>query len=77
MAYTLRDAILSAEETYEEINKTLDENKKKLEENQQAILKLHTDLEDSVTEEIKNRIQKERDMPSSKWSIRGRIHISR
>lgn len=60
--YTLRDAILSAEETYEEINKTLDENKKKLEENQQAILKLHTDLEDSVTEEIKNRIQKERDM---------------
>lgn len=60
--YTLRDAILSAEETYEEINKTLDENKKKLEENQQAILKLHTNLEDSVTEEIKNRIQKERDM---------------
>lgn len=60
--YTLRDAILSAEETYAEINKTLDENKKKLEENQQAILKLHTDLEDSVTEEIKNRIQKERDM---------------
>lgn len=71
--YTLRDAILSAEETYAEINKTLDENKKKLEENQQAILKLHTDLEDSVTEEIKNRIQKERDMTDGAVSMQQTI----
>lgn len=71
--YTLRDAILSAEETYAEINKTLDENKKKLEENRQAILKLHTDLEDSVTEEIKNRIQKKRDMTDGAVSMQQTI----
>lgn len=71
--YTLRDAILSAEETYEEINKTLDENKQKLEENQQAILKLHTDLEDSVTSEIQNRLQKERDMTDGAVSMQDTI----
>lgn len=60
--YKLRDAILDAEEQYAEINNTIDENEKKLEENQQAILKLHTDLEQMVVEEIELRIESEKEM---------------
>lgn len=60
--YDLRKAIMEYEEELEEANNTIDENIKKLKENEQAILKLHTDLEDTVKEEIESRIQDERDM---------------
>ena len=60
--YKLRDAILEAEESYADINNTIAENEKKLEENQQAILKLHTDLEEMVVGEIELRIENEKEM---------------
>jgi TP901 family phage tail tape measure protein len=60
--YKLRDAILEAEEQYADINNTIDENEKKLKENQQAILKLHTDLEEMVVGEIELRIEAEKEM---------------
>ena len=60
--YTLRDAIMKAEEEYEQLTNTIEENNKKLEENQQAILKLHTELEQTVKQEIETRIKEERDM---------------
>lgn len=60
--YKLRDALLSAEEKYATITNTIDENNKKLKENQQAILKTHTDLEEMVVAEIEKRIQRQRDM---------------
>ena len=60
--YKLRDAILEAEEQYADINNTIDENEKKLKENQQAILKLHTDLEEIVVGEIELRIENEKEM---------------
>lgn len=60
--YKLRDAILEAEEQYKDINNTIAENKDKLKENQQAILKLHTDLESMVVEEIELRINSEKEM---------------
>ena len=60
--YKLRDAILEAEEQYADINNTIEENEKKLEENQQAILKLHTDLEEMVVGEIELRIEAEKEM---------------
>ena len=71
--YSLRDAILEAEEEYEEVNNTIDENIKKLEENQQAIYKLRTDLEDTVKEEIENRKQEETDMLSGSVSMQETI----
>ncbi len=71
--YTLRDAILEAEEEYEEINNTIEENIKKLEENQQAIYKLRTDLEDTVKEEIENRKSEEEDMLSGSVSMQETI----
>ena len=60
--YKLRDAILEAEEQYADVNNTIDENEKKLKENQQAILKLHTDLEEMVVGEIELRIENEKEM---------------
>lgn len=60
--YRLRDAILEAEEQYANINNIIDENEKKLEENHQAILKLHTDLEEMVVGEIELRIDAEKEM---------------
>lgn len=60
--YKLRDAILEAEEQYSDINNTIEENEKKLKENQQAILKLHTDLEEMVVGEIELRIEAEKEM---------------
>lgn len=60
--YKLRDAILEAEEQYADINNTIEENEKKLKENQQAILKLHTDLEEMVVGEIELRIEAEKEM---------------
>ena len=67
--YKLRDAILEAEESYKDINNTIKENEKKLEENKQAILALHTDLEDIVVGEIEARIEKDRDMLSGSVSM--------
>lgn len=58
--YTLRDAILAAEEQYASINNTIDEVNGKIEETQQAILKLHTDLEDMVVEQIKAQLEAEK-----------------
>lgn len=67
--YELREAILKAEESLSEMNNTIDENKKKLKENEQAILKLHTDLEQEVKGEIETRIQEERDMLDGQVSM--------
>lgn len=67
--YSLREAILKAEESLAEMNNTIDENKKKLKENEQAILKLHTDLEQEVKGEIETRISEERDMLDGQVSM--------
>lgn len=67
--YNLREAILKAEESLAEMNNTIDENKKKLKENEQAILKLHTDLEQEVKGEIETRISEERDMLDGQVSM--------
>ena len=71
--YKLRDAVLSAEEKYSEITNTIDENNKKLRENQQAIRKLHTNLEDMVVAEIKARIQRQRDMLAGNVNMQNTI----
>lgn len=67
--YDLRKAVMEYEEELEDINNTIAENTKKLKENEQAILKLHTDLEDAIREEIETRIQDERDMLDGTVSI--------
>ena len=60
--YTLRDAIMSGEESLAELINDAEDLDRTLEEVQQQILKLHTDLEGEVLQEIEARIQKERDM---------------
>lgn len=60
--YTLRDAIMSGEEALAELINDAEDLDRTLEEVQQQILKLHTDLEGEVLQEIEARIQKERDM---------------
>lgn len=67
--YSLREAILKAEESLAEMNNTIEENKKKLKENEQAILKLHTDLEQEVKGEIETRINEEKDMLDGQVSM--------
>lgn len=59
--YTLRDAILSAEEAIEDNNQAIEKNNKKLKQNEYNIHKRRIELEDLVREEIKRRIQEERD----------------
>lgn len=71
--YKLRDAILEAEEKYADINNTITENENKLEENHQAILKLHTDLEQMVVGEIELRIEAEKEMLSGSVSMQDTI----
>ena len=71
--YKLRDAILEAEESYADINNTIQENEKKLEENHQAILKLHTDLEDMVVGEIELRIDAEKEMLDGSVSMQDTV----
>lgn len=58
--YDQRDALLEAEEAYEDMTIKIQENEKALEENRQEILKLHTELESEVKQEIETRIQEER-----------------
>lgn len=60
--YTLRDAIMSGEEALAELINDAEDLDRTLEEVQQQILKLHTDLEGEVLQEIEARIQKEREM---------------
>lgn len=60
--YDLRDAIFEAEEAIEKVNNTIDANNKKLEENQQAIYKTRTDLEDSLKQLIDDEESKRRSM---------------
>ena len=62
--YSLRDAILSYEEKIKESNNAIEENNRKIEENLQKIRKLRTALEQTVDQEIQNRIKRERDMLS-------------
>ena len=71
--YSLRDAIMEAEENYEELTNAIEENTDKLEENHQAILKLHTDLEQAVKKEIETRIQEERTMLDGTVSMQDTI----
>ena len=58
----LYEQVLQYEEQLDETNNTIDANTKKMKQNEQAILKTHTDLEDLVDQEIRNRIQIQRDM---------------
>ena len=71
--YKLRDAILDAEEKYSDITNTIADNTKKLEENEQAILKLHTDLESAVVDEIEARIQSELDQLNGTVSMQNTV----
>ena len=71
--YKLRDAILEAEEKYSSINNTIRDNTRKLKENQQAIYKLHTDLEDTVVSEIETRIQAEEDQLNGTVSMQNTV----
>ena len=71
--YKLRDAILDAEEKYSDITNTIADNTKKLEENEQAILKLHTDLESAVVGEIEARIQSELDQLNGTVSMQNTV----
>lgn len=71
--YKLRDAILEAEEMYADITNSITENTKKLKENEQAILKLRTDLEDMVVSEIELRLQAEEDKLSGSVSMQETI----
>lgn len=71
--YKLRDAILEAEELYSDISNSIDENTNKLEENQQAILKLHTDLEEMVVEEIELRLDAENEQLDATVSMEDTI----
>lgn len=58
----LYEAVLEYEEKLDETNNTIAENTKKIKENNQAIRKARTDIEDLVVQEIESRIQTERDM---------------
>lgn len=60
--YSLYESVLTYEEGIEEANQAIADNTRKIKENEQAILKLHTDLEQAVDQEIRNRIQMQRDM---------------
>lgn len=60
--YKLRDALFDAEEKYEDITNSIEDNTKKLKENQEAIRQTRIKLEEMVLEEIKNRIQQQKDM---------------
>lgn len=71
--YELRDAILSAEEALSETNNTIADTTKKIEENNQAILKTRTDLEQTVKDEIENRINEERDQLDGQASMQQTI----
>lgn len=71
--YKLRDAILDAEEKYSDITNTIADNTRKLEENEQAILKLHTDLESAVVDEIEARIQSELDQLNGTVSMQNTV----
>lgn len=71
--YTLRDAIMSGEEALSELINDAEELDRTLEEVQQQILKLHTDLEGTVLEEIEARIQKEREMQDATVSMQETI----
>lgn len=71
--YDLRDALLAAEEEMSELNNTIEENQKKLEENQEAIRQTRITLEDMLAQEIQNRIQKQRDMLAGTVSMQDTI----
>jgi hypothetical protein len=60
--YTLRDAIMAGEEALSELLNDAEDLDRTLEEVQQQILKMHTDLEGDVLGQIEAIIQKERDM---------------
>lgn len=60
--YSLYQTILSYEEAVEGANNAIAANTRKIKENKNAVNKLRVDLEQTVLTEIKNKIQKERDM---------------
>lgn len=60
--YKLREALFSAEEQYDDITNTIEENERKLKENREAIRQTRTALEDLLTSQIEERIKKQRDM---------------
>ncbi len=60
--YSLRDSILSYEESIEECNNAIAENTKKMRENWQTARKTRIDLEGTVEQEIQARIERYRSM---------------
>jgi len=71
--YTLREAIFKVREEYSDITNTIEENTKKLKENEDAIRQTRTNLEDMVKGVIEERIQKQRDMLAGTVDIQGLI----
>ena len=67
--YALRDAIMKYEEEIESANNAIEDNNRKLKENQQAIYKTRTDLEDMVRSEADTREKTRRDMLSATVSM--------
>lgn len=59
--YSLRDAILEAEEAIEDNNNAIEANNKKLKQNEYEIHKRRVDLENLVRDEIKRRIEEHRE----------------
>lgn len=59
--WALTEAIMEYKEKLAKVNNTIDENTKKLRENDKAKLQAHIDLEDIVNDEIQNRIDRDRE----------------
>ena len=57
-----RDMVLSLEEKVEEYTNAIEENTRKVKENQEAVRQTRITLEKDLDQEIKDRIQRERDM---------------
>ena len=58
----LYDALLQAEEQYDEVTNKIYENTKKIKENHKAVLQARVDIESQVDKGIRDNIQRQRDM---------------
>lgn len=67
--YTARDAIFGYEEAIEAATQAIEDNEKKIRENQQAALKAHTDVEDAIRDEANAREELRRSM------LNGRVNM--
>lgn len=71
--WRLASAIMKYEEELANTNATIEANNKRLKENERAILQTRKTAEDAVVDEIKNRIQQQRDMLSATANIEEKI----